>query len=58
MNYLYYFINGFNMIKLWIEENKIEKPDYPDNVEFYEFQEIIKITDEIKKKGNVKYFVG
>lgn len=37
------------MLKLWIEENKIEKPDYPDMMEFYEFQEIIKITDEIKK---------
>ena len=45
------------MIKLWIEENKIEKPDYPDNVEFYEFQEIIKITDEIKK-GQCKIFCG
>ena len=37
------------MLKLWIEENKIEKPNYPNKMEFYEFQEIIKITDEIKK---------
>lgn len=37
------------MLKLWIEENKIEKPDYPNKMEFYKFHEIIKITDEIKK---------
>lgn len=40
---------GFIMIKLWIEENKLEKPDYPNKMEFYEFQEKIEITDEIKK---------
>lgn len=37
------------MLKLWIEENKIEKPDYPNKMEFYEFQEKIEITTEIKK---------
>lgn len=37
------------MLKLWIEENKIEKMDYPDKIEFYEFQEKIEITEDIKK---------
>lgn len=37
------------MLKLWIEEDKIEKRDYPKKMEFYEFQEIIEITPEIKK---------
>lgn len=37
------------MLKLWIEENKLEKQDYPNKMEFYEFQEKIEITPEIKK---------
>ena len=37
------------MLKLWIEENTIEKPDYPREMEFYRFQEKIEITHEIKK---------
>lgn len=37
------------MLKLWIEENKLEKEDYPNKMEFYEFEEKIEITAEIKK---------
>lgn len=36
------------MLKLWVEENKLEKPDYPIKMEFYKYQEKIEITDEIK----------
>lgn len=37
------------MLKLWIEENKKEKLDYPNKMEFYEIQEKIEITREIKE---------
>lgn len=37
------------MLKIWIEENKIEKPDYPNKMDFYKFQEKIEINAEIKK---------
>ena len=46
------------MFKLWIEENKIEKPDYPDKMDFYEFQEKIEITDEIKKDISKRVLLG
>jgi len=46
------------MLKLWIEENKMEKSDYPDKMEFYEFQEIIKITAEIKKDISKRVLLG
>ena len=45
------------MLKLWIEENKMEKPDYPDKMEFYEFQEI-EITMEIKKDISKRVLLG
>lgn len=47
-NLLYIINYGFIMLKLWIEENKKEKPNYPNKMEFYEYQEKIEITDEIK----------
>ena len=46
------------MLKLWIEENKIQKPDYPKNMKFYEFQEKIEITTEIKKNISKKVLLG
>lgn len=49
--------NGFSMLKLWIEEDKMEKPDYPDKMEFYEFQEI-EITMEIKKDISKRVLLG
>ena len=46
------------MLKLWIEENKIEKSDYPNKMEFYEFQEKIEITYEIKKNISKRVLLG
>lgn len=46
------------MLKLWIEENKLEKPDYPNKMDFYEFQEKIEITNEIKKDISKKVLFG
>ena len=46
------------MLKLWIEENKLEKPDYPNKMEFYEFQEKIKITLDIKKDISKRVLLG
>lgn len=46
------------MLKIWIEENKIEKPDYPNKMEFYEFQEKIEITNEIKKDISKRVLLG
>lgn len=46
------------MIKLWIEENKIEKSDYPNKMEFYGFQEKIEITNEIKKDISKRVLLG
>lgn len=50
--------NGFSMLKLWIEENKIEKPNYPNKMEFYEFQEKFEITAEIKKDISRRVLLG
>ena len=46
------------MLRLWIEENKIEKPDYPNKIEFYGFQEKIEITAEIKKDISKRILLG
>lgn len=46
------------MLKLWIAENKLEKQDYPNKMEFYEFQEKIEITDEIKKDIAKRVLLG
>ena len=46
------------MLKLWIEENKIEKQDYPSKMKFYEFQEKIEITNEIKKDIGKRVLLG
>lgn len=46
------------MLKLWIEENKIEKQDYPNKMEFYEFQEKFEITTEIKKDISKRVLLG
>lgn len=46
------------MLKLWIEENKKEKPDYPNKMEFYELQEKIEITSEIKKDISKRVLLG
>lgn len=46
------------MLKLWIEENKMETPDYPNNMDFYEFQEIIEITPEIKRDISKRVLLG
>ena len=46
------------MLKLWIEENKMEKQDYPDKMDFYEFHEIIEITPEIKKDISKRVLLG
>ena len=46
------------MLKLWIEVNKLEKSDYPNKIEFYEFQEKIEITSEIKKDISKRVLFG
>ena len=46
------------MLKLWIEESKIEKSGYPNKMEFYEFQEKFEITYEIKKDISRKVLLG
>lgn len=46
------------MLKVWIEENKLEKSDYPNKMEFYEFQEKIEITTEIKKDIAKRVLLG
>ena len=46
------------MLKLWIEENKLEKEDYPNKMEFYEFEEKIEITAEIKKNISKKVLLS
>lgn len=46
------------MLRLWIEENKMEKADYPNKMEFYEFQEIIEITPEIKRDISKRVLLG
>ena len=45
------------MFELWIEENKLEKPDY-HKMEFFEFQEKIEITSEIKKDISKRVLLG
>ena len=46
------------MLRLWIEENKKEEATYPIKMEFYEYQEKIEITDEIKKDISKRVLFG
>lgn len=46
------------MLKLWIEENKVEKHDYPNKMDFYEFHEKIEITPAIKKDISKRILLG